>query len=62
MTDELKGRLCDEICKYKEASKKYSKAARRCASGKVLQELLDYSQLKLERHCEKCILNEVQDE
>lgn len=62
MTYEQKGRLCDEICKYKEASEKYSRAARNCASGKALQELLDYSQLKLERHCENCVLNEVQDE
>lgn len=55
MTDELKGRLCDEICKYKEASEKYSRAARNCATGRALDELLDYSQHKLEQHCENCV-------
>ena len=59
MTDEQKARFCDEYCKHMDDSNKYINAAKHCATGKALQELIDYSQKRLSENCEKCILNEV---
>lgn len=58
MTEEQKAKFCDEYCKYLDASNKYIEAAKNCANGRALQELMDYSQGKLKRQCDKCIINE----
>lgn len=63
MTDEQKSIFCDEYCRYMDEADKYIKAAKNCTSeGKARQELIDYAQNKLTKHCEKCMLNEEEDE
>lgn len=63
MTDEQKSRFCDEYCKYADEADKYIKAAKNCTSpGVARQELTEYATRRLQKHCDKCVLNEVDDE
>ena len=62
MTEDQKSKFCDEYCKFADEANRYITAARNCANGKALQELIDYANRKLSDHCEKCLLDEVSHE
>ena len=59
LTEKKKSKFCDGYCKYLEHSNKYISLAKEVCDNQTLQELIEYSQNKLNKHCKRCPLNEV---